>query len=424
MRKFLFITTLLITSLCWGQSPVTVTGTIQDETGNLATSGTVTFALQPQNTGVQFFINNVTVLAPTTATCGINGSGQVKNNALSGACQVWGNDVISPANTTYCVTYAPGGNITNTVCNELINGSNYNLNTPVFAQILPITPQVTAISTSALNGNIIPVANNVFTLGSTNFRYANAFINNLTGVTSLNISSITSSSANPAITGFLKLSTGDIVCWRNNGNSADLCISKNISDQLDVSGFASLKTPSTFTNGAATLTLPTSTGTLARLFGDTFTSTTLTSPVINGTPSGTGIPTVTVKKGTGAGNYTTANTTMTDVDGTNLSYTVTIPTGWKLAVQAAGSIGVATAVVEVQVQILDNAAVVDLRRILPTGTSILPSGDFALLGAITGDGASHTVKLQYKTTNGADSAVITNASNENPTMLFTLTPSN
>jgi hypothetical protein len=45
-------------------------------------------------------------------------------------------------------------------------------------------------------------------------------------------SSITSSAANPAATGCLRLASADSQCWRNNANTADLCWSKNASDAL------------------------------------------------------------------------------------------------------------------------------------------------------------------------------------------------
>lgn len=45
-------------------------------------------------------------------------------------------------------------------------------------------------------------------------------------------SSVISSSANPALSGFIRMASLDQICWRNNANTADLCINKNSSDLL------------------------------------------------------------------------------------------------------------------------------------------------------------------------------------------------
>jgi hypothetical protein len=131
---------------------------------------------------------------------------------------------------------------------------------------------------------------------------------------------------------------------------------------------------------------------------------------------------ITLKKGTGAGNYTTASTTYVDVDATNLGFTATIPTGWKLAISASGQLGTATAAVAASVSLLDGATVVETSL---TGTGVGVLEPWALNWVINGDGNSHTVKLQFKTSNGADSATIANSSATIlPTITFTLLPSN
>src|SRR4029077_19922335 len=50
--------------------------------------------------------------------------------------------------------------------------------------------------------------------------------------------SVSSSSANPAASGFPRAASGDQYCWRNNANSGDVCLSKNSSDQLLFNGSA------------------------------------------------------------------------------------------------------------------------------------------------------------------------------------------
>jgi hypothetical protein len=51
-----------------------------------------------------------------------------------------------------------------------------------------------------------------------------------------------SGSGNPATTGILRLASGDQICWRNNANSTNLCISKDTNDLLSWAG-GSLKFP-------------------------------------------------------------------------------------------------------------------------------------------------------------------------------------
>jgi len=150
---------------------------------------------------------------------------------------------------------------------------------------------------------------------------------------------------------------------------------------------------------------------------------TLTGPVINGTPTGTGISTVTFKKGTGAGNYSSASTSDVAVDGTNLAATITIPTGWKLTIMASGGITSLTAIVTVFVGIADGGTVVLTQPVNASGIGNF--APFALIWEINGDGAAHTIDLRYHTSNGADSVSINNASaTQLPTMVFTLMPSN
>lgn len=140
---------------------------------------------------------------------------------------------------------------------------------------------------------------------------------------------------------------------------------------------------------------------------------------------------LTLKKGSGAGNYTNATTTYAVADSTNLCFTVTIPTGWKLGVSAQGALSTATAAVVAQAALTDNAAcstanagiLVETAPIQGAGISI--SDAFALDWVITGDGAAHNVALQFKTSNAADTASLINSSATiTPTMKFELMPSN
>lgn len=140
---------------------------------------------------------------------------------------------------------------------------------------------------------------------------------------------------------------------------------------------------------------------------------------------------LTLKKGSGGGNYTNATTSYTVADSTNLCFTVTIPTGWKLAVSASGALSTATAAVVAQAALTDNAAcstanagiLVETAPIQGAGIGI--AGAFALNWVITGDGNAHNIALQFKTSNAADTASLINSSATiTPTMVFQLEPSN
>jgi hypothetical protein len=141
-------------------------------------------------------------------------------------------------------------------------------------------------------------------------------------------------------------------------------------------------------------------------------------------------PTLTLKKGSGGGNYTSASTTYVVMDSTNLCYTVTIPTGWKLSVTAAAEMNTATAAVTFFLAVTDNAACGTANAGIIAETTAASTGtatdlSMALTTVIAGDGASHNVALQFKTSAGADSVTAVNASaSRAPMMTFNLSPSN
>lgn len=152
-------------------------------------------------------------------------------------------------------------------------------------------------------------------------------------------------------------------------------------------------------------------------------------PIINA--ANTATMGLTLKKGSGAGNYTNATTSYTVADATNLCYTVTIPTGWKLGISASGYLSTATAAVVAQAALTDNAAcstanagvLVETAPIQGAGIGV--ADGFALNWVITGDGAAHNIALQFKTSNAADTASLINSSaTVTPTIKFELTPSN
>jgi hypothetical protein len=96
--------------------------------------------------------------------------------------------------------------------------------------------------------SLAKLSSDVFTLGGNGLAVSTGFLQAQQFITTV---------GNPATTGVVRLATGDTICWRNNANSTDVCISKNASDQF--------------------------------VFGGTLLSPTLSTPVINGATTGTGI---------------------------------------------------------------------------------------------------------------------------------------
>ena len=133
-------------------------------------------------------------------------------------------------------------------------------------------------------------------------------------VTSLTANFFQSSSTNPALSGFLRMASGDQACWRNNGNSADLCLNKNSSDNLffGTHPFAFLDANQTFTgnnvftnqlfiqeggfNTTLTATgggswiyiLPPASGTVCLLTFCSLTNPSINGVTVSGSPSGSG----------------------------------------------------------------------------------------------------------------------------------------
>jgi hypothetical protein len=95
-----------------------------------------------------------------------------------------------------------------------------------------------------------------------------------------------------------------------------------------------------------------------------------------------GVPSVQVTS------YTTTSTTFVSVDSTNLSYTVTIPTGYNLLINAAGNAATArSSANEALIALFDGSTAL-------TSTWIYACSDWvpwALTWVIPGNGASHTI---------------------------------
>jgi hypothetical protein len=182
MRKLLaFAAGFVFSVAAAGQpTPVTINGIVSDAGGNPATSGTVIFDIQPQSSSIQYYIPGITTIAPQEVTCNIQSDGTLLATT-SGPCKVWGNDLISPANTTYTLTFNPNGLNTNQVAQECIaTPGPYNIDSPVFCPVVSIIPQYSQITAPVIQGNIIPNVNGVFTFGNSQAYYANIYTHTLT----------------------------------------------------------------------------------------------------------------------------------------------------------------------------------------------------------------------------------------------------
>jgi hypothetical protein len=182
MRKWLLVLGLLfISGPCRAQVQLTVTGLVTDPSGNPATSGYVQFTLTPAAGAVLYRVSGTSALVPAQAQCGINGSGHVMSLAnLALPCKIWGNDNITPANSAYNVTFAPNGQVTQTIPNELFQGAGpVDLSQPIFAPQVQVNPQYAVIYSSPFQTNIIPAADQLFNIGAAGRAYNTIYTYNL-----------------------------------------------------------------------------------------------------------------------------------------------------------------------------------------------------------------------------------------------------
>lgn len=139
---------------------------------------------------------------------------------------------------------------------------------------------------------------------------------------------------------------------------------------------------------------------------------------------------ITNKGGSGGGDYTTVSTTYVDVDAANLGLTVTVPTGWKLHVWAYISWQYGASGVNNYVRIVDGTAAIAEEIWNPDTATAYKNA--SLHGVVLGDGASHTVKLQWATANSGFTLTMANIAlstttavgRGQPRMSFLLMPSN
>lgn len=163
--------------------------------------------------------------------------------------------------------------------------------------------------------------------------------------------------------------------------------------------------------------------------GGTFSGATLQNPkMASGSTlqdsTGTYSMSMTLAKGNGVRDYTTSSTTFVDVDTVNLAHTVTIPIGWKLSIVASGTGYITGGFAAISFGLFDTASSSILVEIASNPAAVNTADTLSLAYVITGDNASHTIKLQFHTYNASDPVSLTNNTISSvPTMIFTLMPS-
>lgn len=224
----------------------------QDPTGNVLAGGTLTLDLsQPA------VATGSGEVVPLRITVALNSSGTFS------ATNLWANDQLTPSGTTYRLrAYNNNGLLAGDWGAMSIQGTS-----PI--DISALIPLVTVPSVSLgavlLNpGGLqtitgFPLAAPAFQSSNANpaqsgvVRLANAdgivWRNNantvdmslrkdvfdllvLTDFSSVRSNSYQSGSANPSVSGLFRLATNELVTWRNNINNADVALSKNASDNL------------------------------------------------------------------------------------------------------------------------------------------------------------------------------------------------
>jgi hypothetical protein len=163
----------------------------------LATSGFVDFFIQPDNSGVLYYVVGIGIIAPQQARAFISPAGTLVAADLVSPFQMWGKSALSPGNLNFRADLYPNGLFTNSVPNLAIDGATFDLSNPTFSPTIPPTPQSVVIVTTPIQQNINPGVDNVFNIGSAIARYAAGFFNTL-NATVLNIT-------NFFVSGFLSL---------------------------------------------------------------------------------------------------------------------------------------------------------------------------------------------------------------------------
>lgn len=157
--------------------------------------------------------------------------------------------------------------VSGTVYNVLVNlgaapstpASNTVITNPSVTQTIQPTADVPALVLKQFAGGtgdifqvLLSGGTKVFSINSTGQAVFG------TGTSNVTASSFTSSSSNPASTGFLRAASSDPgLCFRNNGNTNDVCLSKNTSDVFTFNGTSGILIKQAGASFATTLSFPT-----------------------------------------------------------------------------------------------------------------------------------------------------------------------
>ena len=142
----------------------------------------------------------------------------------------------------------------------------------------------------------------------------------------------------------------------------------------------------------------------------------LTSPIVNGTPSGSGTSIIYQKFGTGLANYTSASSaTIQDVDATNLSVAVVVPVGWKAKLDFSCSS--VTSANTSTLYLYDGAT--RLIETINQSTLFVPT---SIRYVVTGDGKTHSFIVRYVSGVGWTYSIINDTPTRRPVFTVELVP--
>jgi len=184
-------------------------------------------------------------------------------------------------------------------------------------------------------------------------------------------------------------------------------------------------------SATGTVTLPSGSVASGDITPGTNTQCVITSGGISqwGNCNGTASPTMVLKTGTANGTaYSTTSGSPSNVDGTNLVYTVTIPVGWKMIISCSGIVQAdfSSGNTGGVVYLYDTHTSSSIQQTIVQFTA--PSNQavpFSMTTMIVGDGNSHTFELQFESLSGSTKFSIVNGSGgAMPQMVFQMQISN
>lgn len=157
----------------------TVTGTVQDPSGVVASAGYVEFRISPASSSQPYRVSGTATIAPMVVRAVIDSDGEIKASDGVSDLEIWGNDLLQPANSTYQILFAPNGVVAQSINGYLINGATYNLSEPVFQPEFTLNPSSAPLRGEPIQGNLIPLAANSFNVGSASLPYAAGYFGEL-----------------------------------------------------------------------------------------------------------------------------------------------------------------------------------------------------------------------------------------------------